>query len=76
MRRSLHANQSFRRCNICTIILVVVLTTGGLAEAMADIPNGKLRAYIRSSGHPCAHVIEQEHEVTAKDGVPVEVTPQ
>ena len=96
MRRSPHAETSLRRRSVYTVTLVATFTAAGLTQAVADIPNGKLRAYIRSSGHPCAHVIEQQQlsekadgtkvlevrcnsglfKVTAKNGVPQEVTPQ
>lgn len=66
-----HTNHAFRLQSLYAIALTGALSLGWLTAAIADIPHGKLRGYIRSSGHPCAHVIESQQVGEKKDGTTV-----
>ena len=69
MRVSFPVLPSAPRRGISTVALIGALATGGLAEVSAqEVAPGKVAAAIRSSGQPCARVIEQKPVGESEDG--------
>ena len=58
----MHPSASKRRASKALLAAAVLVMGGASGVAAEEIADGTLAAAIRSSGHPCSHVVERVAE--------------